>query len=212
MEVEAMKQLSIIGCGPGAPEYMTGAGMKAIANAEVYAGADHLLKRYALAGKPQIQLGSNIEGALHAIAASVAAGKRVAVLVSGDPGLCSIATPVIQRFGLSICEVIPGISSVQLLFARLGLEWFEARILSAHHTLPEVGAEELRPFKTLVILCGHRLSQQWVSALFCALGQGRKLVVCQDLSLPTEHITEVDGEQFYKMKLSSRTIVVIRSS
>lgn len=207
-----MKQLSIIGCGPGAPEYMTVAALKAVAGAEAYAGSAHLLKQYASAGKPQIQLASDIEGALQSIAACVAAGKRVAVLVSGDPGLCSLATPVIQRFGLAVCEVIPGVSSVQMAFARLGLDWFEARILSAHHTLPEQGAEELMPFKTLAILCGHRLSQQWVSALFFSLGQGRKMIVCQDLSLPTERIDEVDGAMFSKMELSSRTIVVIKSS
>jgi precorrin-6B methylase 1 len=54
------------------------------------------------------------------------------------------------------------------------------------------------------------VSQQWVIELYLSLGQGRKLIVCQDLSLPSERIDEVDGELFSKMELSSRTIVVIR--
>jgi len=206
------KKITIVGCGPGAPDYMTEAGLKAIASADAYAGVTQLLKRYASEGKPQIPLASDIEEALQAIAACVAEGKRVAVLVSGDPGLCSLATPVIQRFGLPACDVIPGISSVQLLFARLGLDWMEARIISAHKSLPSLSATELENVKTLVILCGHHVSQQWVIELYLSWGKADKLIVCQDLSLPTERIDEVDGEMFSKMELSSRTIVVIKSS
>lgn len=204
------KQLMIIGCGPGAVDYMTEAGRKGIAQADVLAGSAHLLKLYATEGKAKLPIASDIEGALEAIDVYLKEGKRVAVLVSGDPGLCSLATPVIRRFGMEACEVIPGISSVQLLFARLGLDWMEARIISAHKSLPALEASELEGVKTLVILCGHHVSQQWVIELYLSLGQGRKLVVCQDLSLPSERIDEVDGEMFSKMELSSRTIVVIR--
>lgn len=205
------KQLMIIGCGPGAIEYMTEAGRKGIAGADVVAGSAHLLKLFALEGKTRLPIASDIEGALEAIDVFLKEGKRVAVLVSGDPGLCSLATPVIQRFGKEACDVIPGISSVQLLFARLGLDWMDARIFSAHKNLPELDAKTLENVKTLVILCGHHVSQQWVIELYLSLGQGRKIIVCQDLSLPTERIDEVDGEMFSKMELSSRTIVVIRS-
>jgi cobalt-precorrin-7 (C5)-methyltransferase len=206
------KKITVIGCGPGAPEYMTRAGLQAIANADVFCGATHLLKLYAPEGKPRIPVASDIEGALAAMASALSEGKRLAVLVSGDPGLCSLAAPVIQRFGLETCDVIPGISSIQLLFARLGLDWMEARIISAHKSLPTLSATELASVKTLVILCGHHISQQWVIELYLSWGKAGKLVVCQDLSLPTERIDEVDGEMFSKMELSSRTIVVIRSS
>jgi len=206
------KKLTVIGCGPGAPEYMTQAGLHAIAEADVYCGANHLLKLYAPEGKMRFPVSSDIEGALEAIATALSEGKRVAVLVSGDPGLCSLATPVIQRFGREACDVIPGISSVQLLFARLGLDWMEARIISAHKSLPTLSATELENVKTLVVLCGHHISQKWVIELFVSWGKAGKLVVCQDLSLPMERIDEVDGEMFSKMELSSRTIVVIKSS
>ena len=204
------KKLMIVGCGPGAVDYMTEAGRKGIAQADALAGSAHLLKLYTTDGKAQLPIASDIEGALEAIDVYLKEGKRVAVLVSGDPGLCSLATPVIRRFGMEACEVIPGISSVQLLFARLGLDWMEARIISAHKSLPALEASELAGVKTLVILCGHHVSQQWVIEMYLSLGQGRKLIVCQDLSLPSERIDEVDGAMFSKMELSSRTIVVIR--
>ena len=45
-------------------------------------------------------------------------GRRIAVLVTGDPGLASLASAVIEHFGFSFCRVLPGISS-----HRLGNEW-----------------------------------------------------------------------------------------
>ena len=74
---------------------------------------------------------------LDQIAARRAAGRRVAVLVSGDPGLYSLAQNVVRRFGREHCEVVPAVSSVQVAFARLGLDWADARILSAHGRTPD---------------------------------------------------------------------------
>ena len=38
--------------------------------------------------------------------------KNIAVLVTGDPGIFSLARLVIERFGREQCRVIPGISSI----------------------------------------------------------------------------------------------------
>jgi len=209
MDVTTKKPLVIVGCGPGAADYMTEAGRNALAEAEAWAGAPHLLNLYAPEGRARIPIASDIEGALAAIAVYLGEGKRVAVLVSGDPGLCSLATPVIRRFGRAACEVIPGISSVQLAFARLGLDWLDARILSAHQSLPEVTPEELEACRCLAILCGHHQAREWVSGLSAAFTSDRRWIVCQDLSLPTEQIREVSGEAIKRMTLSSRTIILM---
>lgn len=75
----------------------------------------------------------------------------------GDPGLASLAKLVLRRFGLHACEVLPGISSVQVAFARLGLDWLDARILSAHARLPLAVLGELSDYAKLAILAGHRV-------------------------------------------------------
>jgi len=212
MDVAKLKPITIIGCGPGGPDCMTVGALQAVRVVEVLAGSQHLLTLHAKPNQMLIPIMADVDKGLASINAALKKGLRVGVLVSGDPGLCSLAAPVLRRFGREICHVMPGISSVQFAFARLGLNWLDVRILSAHHDLPDLGPEELRQAKTIAILCGHGASQQWVSDLFAGLGEGRRLTVCQDLSLPTERINEVDGEMFSKMELSSRTIVVIKSS
>ena len=54
----------------------------------------------------------------------------VVVLASGDPGFFGIVRALRAR-GLAPA-VIPAVSSVALAFARLGLDWDDALILSAH--------------------------------------------------------------------------------
>ncbi|KKK60603.1 hypothetical protein LCGC14_3022700, partial [marine sediment metagenome] len=64
--------------------------------------------------------------------------KSVAVLVSGDPGLFSLSKSVLTRLGHDRCTVIPAVSSLQVAFAKTGLDWQDAKIISAHHKLPAV--------------------------------------------------------------------------
>jgi precorrin-6y C5,15-methyltransferase (decarboxylating) CbiE subunit len=201
-------KLTIVGCGPGSPDYLTEAGRRAIAGAAVLAGSARLLDLYATASQERIRVGSDVEGVLEVIASKRERGK-VVVLVSGDPGLCSLARPVLRRFGRDACEVLPGVSSVQLAFARLGLDWQDARIVSAHKGIPDITPEDLAGYGTVAILAGHRTSQGWIADMAASLGNERSLVVCEDLSLETERIRRVPVGEFRRLDLSTRTIVLL---
>ncbi len=74
-------------------------------------GAKRLLDLFPSIHAERIVVSAEIGAVLDSIA-TIADHKRIAVLVTGDPGLFSLARPVIERFGLARCRVIPGISSV----------------------------------------------------------------------------------------------------
>ena len=59
---------------------------------------------------------------------------HVAVLASGDPGFFGIVRALRAR-GIEP-HVIPATSSVTLAFARLGLDWDDALVISAHGREP----------------------------------------------------------------------------
>lgn len=201
-------KLTIVGCGPGSSDYLTEAGRRAIGGATVLVGSPRLLDLYATASQERICVGSDVEGVLEAIASRRKHGK-VVVLVSGDPGLCSLAQPVLRRFGRDACEVLPGISSVQLAFARLGLDWLDARIVSAHKNIPDLIPEDLAGSSNVAILAGHRESQGWIADMVESLGRERTLVVCEDLSMQTERIRRVPVGEFRRLDLSTRTVVLL---
>ncbi|MDX9787519.1 MAG: precorrin-6y C5,15-methyltransferase (decarboxylating) subunit CbiE [Desulfobacterales bacterium] len=201
-------KLTIVGCGPGAPEYLTVAGRQAIAGAEVLVGAPRLLTLFATPAHEKITFEADIDGLIAVIAAR-RPHAAIAVLVSGDPGLCSLAGSLLRRLGRDTCDVIPGVSSVQLAFARLGLDWRDARILSAHTSIPDATAADLAAFNAIVILAGHRHAKDWIADLAEAFGNTRTLVVCEDLTLQSEKIYRVPAAAFRRLEISTRTIVLL---
>jgi len=60
------------------------------------------------------------------------AGRRVVVLASGDPVYFGIGPLLVERLGIERVRICSHPGAVQLAFARLGLAWQDARVLSAH--------------------------------------------------------------------------------
>ena len=59
-------------------------------------------------------------------------GRKVAIVVSGDPGFYSILDWLKREFPKLQYQVIPGISSMQLAFARLAQSWYDCKFISLH--------------------------------------------------------------------------------
>lgn len=121
--------LTVIGLGPGDPRYLTPAAAAALAEATDLVGyqpyCDRVPERPGLA-----RHGSDnrveVDRARHALDLA-AAGRRVAVVSGGDPGVFAMAAAVFEAFeagqpawdGLAI-RVEPGITAVLAAAARLG--------------------------------------------------------------------------------------------
>jgi len=112
--------------------------------------------------------------------------KKIAVLVTGDPGLYSLAKPVIRRFGRNACRVIPGISAIQSAFASLGLDWEDACILSLHGRSLDRDPGSFRAQKKIAILAGGEQTRPWLAALGKALEASHEAFVCSNLTLEDE--------------------------
>lgn len=198
----------IAGCGPGSPDYLTPAVRSAVDGAEVLAGAPRLLALFPGYRGEKIVVGADIENVLDRLASFVGR-QRIVVLVTGDPGLCSLARPVLRRFGRQACEVIPGISSVQVAFARLGRDWREAAIIDAHGGDPDVDLPSLARKEKIAVLAGRREAVAWSAGLVKTLGAGRRSYLCENLTLVDERIREVSAAELENCAPSSRAIVIV---
>ncbi|MCL2670184.1 MAG: cobalt-precorrin-7 (C(5))-methyltransferase, partial [Syntrophaceae bacterium] len=136
-------------------------------------------------------------------------GLQVCLLATGDPGIASLAQPVIRRFGREHCAVIPGISSVQVAFARLGFSWQEARIITAHSRNPQVSVEELREAGKIAILGGRPEALTWTAELIEKLDGRRRTFLCEDLTLPSEQVREITSTELTKLPVSTRAVILI---
>jgi cobalt-precorrin-7 (C5)-methyltransferase len=206
--MEKEKPILIVGCGPGAPDFLTPAARKAIEAAEVLVGASHLLDLFPKHPAERIRVQADIPKILEEIAVRLNR-QKIAVLVTGDPGVCSLAQPVLKRFGRESCEVIPGISSLQVAFARLGLDWVNARIIDAHDGNPDMDSALLAQAEKIAIFAGRAEAIKWVANLVRAIGEGCTIYVCENLTLEGEKIRQVKAEDLKNLVVSSRTIVLL---
>ncbi|MBU1745049.1 MAG: precorrin-6y C5,15-methyltransferase (decarboxylating) subunit CbiE [Proteobacteria bacterium] len=203
------KKIIVVGCGPGAESYITPAAKAAVRKADVLIVSRRLMEYFPEVAAERIDSGVDIEGTLDAIAARRDAGRQVVLLATGDPGIASLAQPVIRRFGRENCEVIPGISSIQVAFAKLGLDWQDARIISAHSSDPEESADDLRPAGKIAVLGGREGSLRWAAGMIPELGKGRRVFLCEELTLPDERFSEVSADELIRIPVSSRAIILI---
>ncbi|MCX5826741.1 MAG: precorrin-6y C5,15-methyltransferase (decarboxylating) subunit CbiE [Deltaproteobacteria bacterium] len=201
-------KIIICGCGPGSPDYLAQAVHREVAGAAVLIGAQRLLDLFPASGAEKIPVGADIDGILRIIE-NCWRQQRVVVLVTGDPGISSLAQPVLNRFGRDACFLIPGISSVQVAFARLGLDWTDAKIIDAHGKNPEYDPDDLGKEKKLAILGGRQEASAWVQSCCRRWGDDYQLFCCENLTLPGERISEVTPEDLDSSALSSLTVFLL---
>ncbi len=201
------RPITIVGCGPGGPDYLTDAARQAVEQAQLLVGASRLLALFPEAKGEQIAVGADIAAALKVMDTHIGQ-TPIVVLVTGDPGLHSLARPVVRHFGRALCRIIPAVSSVQAAFAAAGLDWMDARILSAHGALPEVNTQNLLPVDKIAVLAGSSAALQWIGELAEKIAP-RRILVCEELTLPEETITEVQANELMGLEASPRTVVLL---
>jgi len=187
---------------------LTPAARRAIDEAEVLVGARRVLDALPASRAERIVVGTDVAGALDSLAPRVGR-QRIAVVVSGDPGACSLAQPVLRRFGRERCRVIPGVSSVQVAFARLGLEWFDATLLSAHAGTPTVAPETLVREPKIGVLAGSAEAMPWIAALGHRLADSHAIFLCESLTLPDERVRQLSAAELAAQAPPLRAIVLL---
>jgi len=204
----AMKSdIVIVGCGPGSAEYLTPAATKAVSAADVLVGAQRLLDLFPDASPDRFAVSRGLEEILERIEC-LPDHQSAAILVTGDPGLFSFAKLVIKRFGRERCRIIPGVSSVQAAFAAIGLDWENARIISAHKEDPK-DEDDLRAAEKTAVLGGREDSLKWIAEHLLPSDGASRIFVCEDLTMEDEKVAEVTVEELATLRASSRTIVLI---
>ena len=202
-----MKKIYIIGAGLGAGS-LTADAAAALSECGAVFGAERLLKEYSklLNGKrctKSYAAGEVLEDVL------AAPENCFGVLVSGDPGFYSAALKLLEAFrgreGYEL-KVLPGISSLNAMFAALGMPWQNAALCSLHGRGANA-ADMVRRNRLTFFLTGKNtalLSEKLVSAGF----GGIKLHVGQDLGSPEQKVIRCTAEELGEMALSSLTVVV----
>ena len=182
-------QLIVVGIGPGSIDFILPEALRAIETAAFLVGGARALQTYAKPHQRQYKVGADIAGLLQTIRQELAV-RDVTVMVSGDPGYYSLLETFRRELPQDRIRVIPGISSFQLAFARIGLPWQTAKLLSAHGRKPEPAALVREPGVALSFLTDARQHPAVIAGWLQEQGwpQTARVWLCKNLSYPEETV------------------------
>lgn len=176
--------ITVVGMGAGAP-----VDASAAAGAELVVGGRRHLDAVALPeGAERVVLGP-LAPALDTVAQYVAEERRVVVLASGDPGFFGIVRALAERFGPERLDVRPGVPSVAAAFARVGLPWDDAVVVSAHGRDARTAVNLCRAYPKVAVLTGPGAGPAELGAALRA--HARVLVVASALGSAAERVERV---------------------
>ncbi len=122
-------KISAVGIGPGTPALLTDQARQALAAADVVVGYRPYVEQvsFALAGQERVVTGmrGEVERCRRAVELAVA-GKKVAVVSSGDAGIYGMAGLLLEMLAARAAgekvafEVVPGVTAASLAAAVLG--------------------------------------------------------------------------------------------
>lgn len=183
-------KVHIIGVGPGSEDYLLPVAKKKIEGADSLVGAKRLIKLFRNLKKEEIPIEGHFDQAISYIK-KYRNKKRIAVLVSGDPGIYSLLEKLSKDLESKDYAVIPGISTLQLAFAKIGKSWRDAKIISLHGRKVKNLANQLKDCQKAFLLTDSYFPPNKIAQQLLEEGiENRRAVILENLSYPDEKITE----------------------
>lgn len=185
-------KIYVIGIGPGTEDYLLPIARKTARKCDVLVGGNRALDLFADLGKETRLIKGQLKQILNFLKANHLK-KTIGVLVSGDPGFYSLLSYLQKNFPDEELEVIPGISSVQLAFARIKETWQNAELGSFHGRNITEALKVLSGGKRVfAFLTDPEHTPQMAAKILLSWDyKVSKAYVCQSLGYPNELICEL---------------------
>lgn len=202
-------KVSLVGIGPGSGDGMTVEAAKALAAADCIIGAPRMLEAAARPGQDRVEA-----VAPEAIAACIRgkrACRRFAVALSGDAGFFSGAKRLLPLLPDCETEVLPGVSSLQTLCARLRVSYEDAVPVSLHGRARDIVPDVWQNRRVFALVGGGRGASDLCRTLAEA-GLPEVLVsVGERLGYPEERITQGPARELAEKDFDALSAVLIEN-
>ena len=177
--------LTVVGMGPAGLSLMTPAARDAVERADALVGGKRHLQAFPAFGGETFVLGANIPELLAWVEARQE--KKVVIVASGDPLFYGIGSRMVAHFGIARVRVIPGISAVQYLCARAGIDMNDMWLTSSHGRA--VSFDALAAHRKVAMVTDGRCGPREIAAQLTARGKGHRwMVIGENLAMENERI------------------------
>ncbi|MCI0340322.1 MAG: precorrin-6y C5,15-methyltransferase (decarboxylating) subunit CbiE [Planctomycetales bacterium] len=189
------RPIAVVGIGDDGCASLPSRARGVIASAQVLVGGERQLAFFPEFPGERVVLKDGLGAALDRVAA-LAEERAVCILASGDPLFFGIGSLVVRRFGTENVEILPQPSAVQWAFARAGLRWDDAAVLSLHGRSRWGFLTRLRRHAKAACFTDEENSPPRLAAAMLENGETTwKLWVCENLCGPDERVRTFSVEE-----------------
>ncbi|GAA2802509.1 precorrin-6y C5,15-methyltransferase (decarboxylating) subunit CbiE [Kitasatospora sp. CM 4170] len=169
---------------------LTEAAGAALAAATLVAGAPYQLNALPVPAAAERLVLGNVQLAARRIAEHRGAA---VVVAEGDPGFFGVVRTLRRpEYGLEL-EVLPAVSSVAAAFARAGMPWEDAQVVSAHGGRLRRAANICRAHQKVAVLTAPGAGP--IELALMLRGVHRTFVVCEALGTDEEDVTVLTSDR-----------------
>lgn len=201
------ERITVVGVATDEVETLGEAARRALDSADLVVGGRRHLHALVPPGVRTEVIDADVEAVLDRIAREPGA---VCVLASGDPGFFGMVRPLAARFGPDRLDIQPEPSSVALAFARLGLPWDDAAVVSAHGRPLAAAARWVAGLAKAAVLVSPESPPEALGKELLALGATHDhVVVCSRLGTAEERVERTDLAGLAQGTWESLAVVVL---
>ncbi len=202
-----VNKINILGIGPGNKKYILPLVYKMIDESEVVIGGKRNLINFDLINKEVIEISGDIKKIIDYIKSN--STKVISVLASGDPTFFGIAKTMHKYFTADQLNIVPGISSVQYLFCRLGKSWDDYYLTSIHGQDIDI-IEIIKKNKKAVLLTDKNNDYKMIAGILKKNNFGEcQMTVASNLSYEDEKIETGKAVDFIKSNIDNKLCIVV---
>lgn len=200
--------IKVVGIGPGSKEYILPLAKKEIENAKILVGGKRALTDFSNDNQITFPITKDIESAIEFIRKHI---DDVTVMVSGDPGYYSLLDTIRKNFPQDKISVIPGVSSLQVAFARLNLPWHNAKLLSFHGRVPSDEELVFEENKMIGLLTDSVYNSKKIAEILSRFNwkKNSNFTVFERLSYDDEKITKMTLEEAKNFAPISSGVIIV---
>ena len=205
--------IAAIGVGIG-PQCLGPLALEWISEAQVLAGGSRHLELVPEYAGEKLPLKSPLSESLEEIA-RISATKRIAVLCSGDPMFFGIGSTLADRFGRERLVVVPNITSVQALCARVCESLDKIDTVSFHGRKGETGIgrvlDSLACGRKVAVITDPEHMPQWIARELARSPYSEcKLTIGEDLGAPTERVRSFSPSDAADEEFSPLNVILVQ--
>ena len=203
------RRVYVVGIGPGSREMLTPEARDALENCDAVIGASSVTE---MTGTSKTMFREYLPAGIRRVLDENPSVRCAAVAMRGDTGFYSGARNLAAELEGFDVTIIPGISSVSLLAARLDVSWEDAELVSMHGRDQNIAVLAGRS-RRMFVLCGGDNTPQAICRRLTEYGYGElDAAVGERLSYPDEKVTRGKVAELAVMQFGTLSVLYTENS